>query len=284
MRNRFPLSSDDCELILALEDCPSLAELAKKFHRDHSIISRAFKRISEHYPVVEKKAGKWCLTEIGKRINDSSRIAIASQLDTFQTTRTLRIGTNREFAARILGPNFKSIQDLFPGTILEISAFERGTEQALLQGQIDIGIDCDRPFDPTISYKQVIDEPIVSVSCKEFVKKNRKKIEEGFYYKLPHLLCERLNPDKIFSKPDNQFIISSRFNDIATTRAACIQGAGWALLPRYAVLEELTSGKLVQIDSEAYGSSKYGVWWVRHKKYLKVESEKIIRWLESREF
>jgi DNA-binding transcriptional LysR family regulator len=281
--NRFLLTAEECELLLELEEAPSLSTVAEKMGRDHSVISRCLKRVSEKAPVVEKKAGRWMLTEVGKKFNNSSRTMIAAQASLSQTYQSIRIGTNREFAARVLGPDLGILMALLPKTSLSINAYENGTEEALLNGQIDIGFDCDRPHDPEIAYKLIADEPILPVCGKSFYKKHQKAIQTGNYIGLPHLMCERLYPDKILSKLENHPEVVARFNDIATVRAACLQNVGWALLPGYAVKEELLAKKLIQMDDGTYGKSKYGIWWVRHRPYLKDTVEKLTGWLQSKE-
>jgi DNA-binding transcriptional LysR family regulator len=281
--SRFPLSTDDCELLLEFELCSSLQELSNRVMRDHSIVSRALKRLSEKFPVVEKKGGKWALTALGRKVNDASRAALAHQISTLNEQSTLNIGTNREFAVQVLAPGLKKIKELFPKTLISIHTFEQGTENALLQGHIDIGFDCDRPFAPEIAYKLSIDEPIIAVASRDFVRKFKGEIASENYLELPHLLCERLHPDKILSRSDNQLVIEGRFNDITTTRAVCLQGFGWALLPRYAIKEELKSGKLIPIAQNNFGKSKYGVWWLRSRSHLKEDCEKLTAWLSKQE-
>ncbi len=278
--DKFILTSDECELLLAFEGVVSLPLLAVKVGRDHSVVSRQLKRISEKMPAVEKKGGKWVLTEIGKEVNLISRSMLQAQNDLNHAHTTLRVGTNREFATRIIAPQFKKLSERFPKTTLSVSCFESGTETALLNGLIDIGIDCDRPHDPDISYKLLIDEPIVAVCNKTFYQANRKSIENDDYQKLPHLLCSRLHPDKILQKSENQMDIVGRFNDIAVTRNVCLTGLGWALLPRYAIKEELEQKELIILDKGQFAQSKYGIWWLRGRTYLKPAAQQLVQWLE----
>jgi len=216
-------------------------------------------------------------------MNESSRSALASQVTTLNEQSALRIGTNREFASQVIAVDFKTLRSLFPKTTLSIHAFEQGTENALLQGHIDVGFDCDRPYSPEIAYKLIVDEPIFAVATKEFVKVHKKQIAAGNYLELPHLLCERLHPDKILARSENHLLVEARFNDIATTRAVCKLGIGWALLPAYAVKSELKAGTLVQIDQKIYGKSKYGVWWLRSRSHLKDPCEKLVQWMNRQE-
>ena len=56
-RIRFPLSSEQCELLAAFEDAGSLAELAKLMAKDVSVVSRNLQSLSES-GVLEKVNGR----------------------------------------------------------------------------------------------------------------------------------------------------------------------------------------------------------------------------------
>lgn len=280
--NRFLLSSADCELLLEFEKSDSLLEVAQKVGRDHSAVSRIVKRIADVYPVFEKRAGKWVLTDIGRRVNQATRAAMEAQSHTLKAVSALRIGTNREFASRVMGPDFLLLQREFPNTELSIHALHGGTESALLNGQVDLAVDCDRPFSPDIAYRLVVDEPIVPVASPTFLRRHAQEIAAERYITLPHLLCERLHPDKIFLKTENPMAIAGRFNDIATARAACLAGAGWALLPSYCVDVELNSKALRVLDDRDMGKSKYGVWRLRGRREMKASWDRLVDWLSTK--
>ena len=193
----------------------------------------------------------------------------------------LKIGTNREFASRIIGSSLGELEDIFPKTQLRICAFEEGVEKALTDGLVDIGIDCERPFNPDISYRICLSEDIVAVCTPDFKKKYLQEFKSGDFFGLPHLLCDRLYPDKILKKSDNRLNIRASFNDIATTRTACLTSMGWALLPRYTINSEIDEKKLVIIDSQTSGISNYGVWWLRNRKSIEPFAHKLKSWLEA---
>ncbi len=281
LSGRFLLTTSECELLLALEEGHSLTQISESMNRDHSVLTRALKKLSEKIPVVEKKGGRWALTSLGQKINEASRSMIASQMILSQNPTILKIGTNREFGARILGPDLPQICEAFSNCHISIYCYENGIEEALLKGQIDVGFDCDRPYDPEIAFKTLVQEPLLVVCGKEFYKKNQKVIQSGNYLSLPHLLCERLNPNKLVSKGESVLNIFARFNDIATARAACLQNLGWAFLPHYALIPELKSKSLVQIDPTRFGQSKYGVWWIRNRTHVLPAVEKLSAWLAT---
>lgn len=277
----FILTSEECELLMAFESAPNLEKLAGSVRRDISNISRSLSRISSKLPVIEKQSGRWVLTELGRKLNQHTRDSVQFQRSLFQKQSWLRIGTNREFAARVLGAHLNDIQSIFPESQIRIMAFESGTEQALLEGAIDIGIDCERPFSPEIAYKMSMKEPIIAVASPQFKKNHNKEIRDGRFFGLPHLLCDRLAPDRILIKSENTLNTLASFNDIATTRAACQLGQGWALLPRYAVRSEIENGTLVPVESVGGGESNYGIWWLRGRKFLEPSALQLHAWLKE---
>lgn len=281
MIQQFTLSSDQCELLLAFETAPTLNALAASMGRDISVVSRSLARIAEKLPVVEKQAGRWILTEMGRRLNQHTRDSLQFQNSLSQKQELLKIGTNREFAARIIGPRLKELIDLFPQTQLTIHSYERGTEEPLMSGLIDIGFDCERPFAPEIAYKLFIDEHIVAVCQPRFFRKNAALIRDGELARLPHLLCDRLFPDRILEMSENRMEILARFNDIATARAACVAGLGWALLPLYAVRKEISARELQVVETMKRGGSKYGVWWLRSRVNLRPQVERLSVWMKT---
>lgn len=282
LSRKFCLSTEECEILILFEETQSLAEVAQVLGRDHSVVARALKKITDRFPVAEKRAGKWFLTELGRSLNETTRSALRAQQSALGSSAKLRIGTNREFSSRVLCWDFQTIQALFPNTELSISAYQQGTESALLMGQIDVGIDCERPHDPDISYRLMADEEIIVVASKDFIKRHQLERSNKDYSSLPHLFCERLSPDKMLSNLESATKVVARFNDIASARAACVGGIGWALLPRYAVQDELDRRLLIQIDKKVFGRSKYGVWWLRGRSYLKPTIEKLCSWLKGK--
>lgn len=277
----FILTTAELELLMAFESADSLEKISQLLGKDISNISRSLNKIAEKLPVVEKQNNRWHITDLGKRLNQHTKDSIQFQRSLSQHESYLKIGTNREFAARIFGPRINELKKIFPNTQLRICAFEDGTENPLLTGLIDIGIDCERPHAPDISYKFSMSENIIAVCSPQFKKINAKNINKEQITSLPHLLCDRLYPDRLLKKNDNILNVSASFNDIATTRAACLNDAGWALLPQYAVQKELDNKTLVQLDIQDITGSNYGVWWLRSRKFLEPTAIKLKNWLGS---
>ena len=280
MIDRMLLNSDDSELLIAFEQGKTVEKTAQIVGKDPSGVSRQLLRISRTCPALEKVSGKWALTDTGRRLCYSIKEFINLQRHIVAKKGILRIGTNREFGSRIIGPRISELNQLFPNTYISISTFELGTEDALLNGMVDLSIDCEKPIDPEIGFRHLLSDPIIAVCSPSFFKKHRKSLCSDKIFSVPHLLCNRLFPHRIVENVTNVNSVFS-FNDIATTRAACIVGNGWALLPRYTVKDELKKKVLITIEGKAWASTKYGLWWSR-ERFSEIQSIKLIsNWLKS---
>jgi DNA-binding transcriptional LysR family regulator len=281
--SRYYLNSDECELLLAFEQAPSLSQVSQIVGRDISAISRVLTRIVEKAPVITKQGNRWQLTELGRRVNVQTRDSMTGQNYVLSETATLRIGTNREFASQVIAPDLPRLMEIFPKTLISIHTYEGGTEQPLLNGQIDLAIDCDRPFDSGIAFQNFLNEPMKAVCSQAFWRKYRKHFAENDTVNVPHLHYTRIPVDHILTSSENRVQSVAQFNDIACVRAACISGAGWALLPAYTVKEALQSGDLVSIPMKALNhNTKYGIWWLRHQPSIKKYVTELRKWMSTK--
>lgn len=66
---KFPLTSEQLELLIAFEQHGSLKELAEFMGKDQSVVSRQLQRLGEDCQVIKKVSGKWSITPLGTKIN-----------------------------------------------------------------------------------------------------------------------------------------------------------------------------------------------------------------------
>jgi nicotinamidase-related amidase len=85
---KFPLTSDQLELLLLFERHKGLAELAKAMGRDSSVISRQLQKLASEFPVIAKEQGKWVLTAVGKTINEVTARVIEEYQSSLLIKRT----------------------------------------------------------------------------------------------------------------------------------------------------------------------------------------------------
>lgn len=269
-------SFDENKLLSELINRPTLEVLSKRLGKDASVISRDLKRISEKAPVIEKVNGRWVLTELGLELALWSKKIAVEEREILGKDYGLTIATTREFASRILAKNFHSFIN---GSVrYHIMTCENGIEEAILKGQADIGLDCGGPKDPSISFKQVIHEDIVSIASPKFVREKKiKSLTEASDEDFLHY--SRLRPLKEIDVTKGK--VGS--NDISVLRSLLLDHHGWATLPYYAVKEELENKKLVVIPGGELKGYKFGVWWLRGRTSLMKRVKEFELWLGNQE-
>ena len=77
-RQKFPLSSDQLELLMGFGESTGLAALSESMCRDPSVVSRGLQKIAEDYPVLVKIKGRWELTPLGHQVNTATKASITS--------------------------------------------------------------------------------------------------------------------------------------------------------------------------------------------------------------
>ncbi len=277
---QMPISSEDCELLLEFSKAESLAALAKAVGRDISVVSRKLQRLAATVPVLEKQQSRWVITPLGKEIVQWTRDAVVSQSRLLERPHSLRIATTREFAARVLAPALPQLSKKLPKIEFEIYSFEEGTEEALLQGNIDFAFDCGRPTNPDIRFRLLAREEVGLVASPAFLRAHPITKAENLF-QAPHLEFLRLKPTrylKLHAQVENRV---ARFNDIGACRSAAVAGAGWTLLPVYAVREELQQGKLKRLEFFTVEQENFGLWWLRDRISLKPYLDIFAEWLKN---
>ena len=66
---------------------------------------------------------------------------------------------------------------------------------------------------------------------------------------------------------------------MAALREACAAGHGWAVLPVYAVRDEVHSGRLTVITGADLPTEDFGVWWLRGSPAAHAWVGRAIHWL-----
>jgi len=278
---RFTFTTEEMELLSFFEEASSLNNTAKSFGRDVTIVSRMLKRISEKSPVLEKISGRWHLTEQGKQLCALTRDTIKAQKALLNERKNLRVGTNREFLQKVLLPDYSILKNKLPQTEFMFRSYEAGTEKALLEGQIDIAIDCGSPYSPEVSFKTCVRESMILCCHIDFYNKHKAQFKKSLFEEIPHIRYDRMRIDKYYPHIKTAQT-ALHFSDIVNARDACLLGYGWTLLPVYMIQDALKKKSIVQLSPQT-ASEKYGVWWLKRRPSLANESQHFIHWLSQKD-
>ncbi|MFY7991672.1 MAG: LysR substrate-binding domain-containing protein [Bacteriovoracaceae bacterium] len=231
--SRFNIQTDEAEILLYLEKSLNLREVGEFLGKDVSVISRRLKSLSERTPFLIKQDNQWRLTPAGRKFNDWTRRAMSEQESLMNAQTKLVVATTREFSSLVMCPDLKWWARHL--SHFEISTTDDGIESQLLKGVADFGFDCGTPYSPQIAFKRGPAEEFCLVfSPKLDIKKIHDISSLPFYFYSRLSLRELKEVCKIDSLQPTIL-----FNDMASVRSALIHGAGWSILPRYVIDEEV---------------------------------------------
>ncbi|MGE0174489.1 MAG: cysteine hydrolase family protein [Oligoflexales bacterium] len=98
VRARFPLSSDQLELLLAFEQGGTLQSLSESMAKDPSVVSRNLQQLAEASPVIVKVKGRWQISPLGIQVNERTRTYLSSIDEVLKTQRQPK-------AKKVIGDN-----------------------------------------------------------------------------------------------------------------------------------------------------------------------------------
>lgn len=287
-RTQFPLSSEDCELLCALQSTASLRELAVAVRKDASVLSRQLAAIATKAPVLEKIQGRWALTAMGQDVVKWAQDSIRDLEKVFDQRSILKIATTREFGAKVLAPGLKKLlalyeKDFLIHVVTSDDSQNGSVEKLILNGEAECGIDCGRPRDPLIAFRFAMEERFGIYAAPRLFGKAPgvpKTLEEllGF----PCLQYTRMPASRYLELEREVPLTAGYFNDLATLAEACAQGMGWAVLPSYAVKRKIEAKRLVALDLKPIAADHFGVWWLRSRKQSEELVRPLLKWLGAR--
>ncbi len=281
MRN-FAVNSEDCELLLLFNELKSLDKISSTLNKDASVVSRQLKSLALRTNTLEKIDGRWQVSKLGTRLISWATDAIEDQKSSLKGKKNIKIATTREFAARLLIPQIRTLIGEKDVSVSLISSDE-GVENLLLSGKADFGFDCGRPNDPAIAFKKIVKESFVCVAAPKFVAK--RKVAKFQDLQIDDCLkFMRTELSMLDLEIDTGWYFGI-FSDIASQREAALMGFGWAIIPYYAVAREIEKDELVIIPGKKFEEENYGVWWARSKSKPEVLEiiEKAKNWLKTLE-
>ncbi|MFO0676215.1 MAG: LysR family transcriptional regulator [Polyangiaceae bacterium] len=277
----FGLDSTDCELLAAFAASGSLRATAMRLGRDASVISRSLSRVARIAPVVEKRRDRWVLTPLGVSLNRWTAEAVRTQGAVLGRPTSVRIGTTREFASRVVVPGWEELFATTEGAPV-LRTFESGLEAALVASTIDVAFECGRPLDPDVAFRVGAKEPMVVCASPAFLRRHRVRSTKTILG-TPYVSYERSPASVLLDLEREVPEIACVMNDIAAARAAVVRGLGWSILPAYAVREEKEKRAIVTLEDRVIPSERFGVWWLRGDRSAASWATRALAWLRTRD-
>lgn len=288
---KYLVSSDDCMVLLALRDSRSLREAAKSLACDPGGLLRKVQRIADELDLVQKRQGKWTLTERGEALVAWTMESILSQRQLLEGESVVRFAAPTWFAERVLIPRVSDLPlETGRRPMVEFIVPGQGFELALMEGKCDYAVACHPPESPVIAHRQVRAERWVVVASPQFlhasglvsrlsagVKKREVTLTE--LLGLSFVRHSALNPEQFFSS-EQVSATTLTVDNLAGVRAAVVNGLGWSFVPFALVAEEVRAHRLVEVRHPISMDRKVCVWWLRNSVRGRIKVSQVSAWIE----
>lgn len=256
-------------------------------------ITTQIQRLEESYGAVlfERYGRQMRLTMAGEALlhyaNEILRLhAESKEVIAQQTAGTLSIGTIETLAAYYLPPLLQHYREHYPDMNMVL---QPGNEPAIIQGvkegQLDFGFILDTPYtDPEVYTISIRQEELVIVTPLEHRLTQQSQVvvrdleneslvltEEGCTYRA--LLLKSLKENNV------SYRLMSEFGSLEAIKQCVMYGWGVALLPRFAVEDEVKSGKLSAVPFYQHDCHFYTQLIYLKRKWLPKAFEHFLRML-----
>lgn len=275
---KYPISPEDCLILLAVKESTSLREAARTLNCDPAGLLRKVQRLSKDYGLLQKIHGRWALTSQALPLVVWTQESILSQKKALRGERTLRIASTTWFAERVLIPHLNSFTKSGDRTTFQFLVPDKNFEQTLMEGDCDFVVVCHPPENPAIGYKQILKEPWSVVVAPKLLSQKRGTLLLQDLHKIPFVRHKDVNPMALFPEDLNlEMSASLTIDNLVGIRSAVIHGLGWSFVPTALVGEELAKGELKQIGDRYELDRKICLWWLRGS----FEGQKNLRTITS---
>jgi DNA-binding transcriptional LysR family regulator len=238
------------------------SKCAKRLFVTQSAISHAIKKLEDSLDakLVEKSGKKFSLTDEGKILFRSCE-KIFSEIDHVESElderasrpTTVKIGVTVEFGLSILIKHISKFLDENPDILVDYTLSSK-LLSSLQNDEVDLMIDCNHHLDPELLHHKLFREEYVVIASPKYLKMHKihsprdlqhttiLSIDKdltwwnNFTHSLP--LRDRVDFDNV-----------TEINHIRGIINCAIYSMGVGFVPRYSVVSELKSNKLVDVFS-----------------------------------
>lgn len=238
----------------------SYTHAARRLHVSQSAVSHAMRKLEDQLgqPLVRWEGRQLVLTRAGLTLHqaaerifaDLDRVEQRLAEDRRPTTRVL-VGAPVEFGTTFLLPRMGPFLRAHPELHVDLR-FSHHLVDALLEGEVDLAVDCVAHPDPSVLSAALFREDYAVVASPELLASHPlpspRHLEE-----VPVLSLDREGRwwDRVLDalEPGQQPVLSRvvGINHVRGLVTAAVHGLGVGLVPRYTVLAQLEEGSLVAL-------------------------------------
>lgn len=257
------LDWQDIQIFLEVARSQRLTDAARRLGLDHSTLSRRTRRFEQklNTQLFERSTHGYHLTEAGQQLlahaEEMARHAFEageSLTDkNHQISGQIRLGVTEGFGTWVIAPLLSAFCERHPGITLDLLALPRVVN--LSRHEADLAITVERPVSPGLVISRLCDYRLRLYGSEEYLARfgRPERLAELGQHRLVGYVddlifseqlsyLEPLLDPAVVGHPGPHFAIRS--TSVTTQHAACLQGAGLAVLPCF--MAE-TSAPLVRV-------------------------------------
>lgn len=276
----------------------SFQKAANKLNYTQSTVTFQIKQLEEELALklFEKIGRRMELTQAGKNILPYVDMVLqgTEQISNYgkslsEITGSLKLAIPDSILIYTMQPFIQAFLHEAPNVQLVINSIQSGeVNQAVMNGTADIGINCEKDSYPdTIVHKKLgtykallVAAPFANNSLLDFITPHQRKPFS--------LICNE--PDGYYQLEMNKYLVKKdivlnpymKVQSIEAVKRCVMNNLGIAVVPSYAVVEELKNGSLIPIKTEL-DEKRYHSIYVYHKnKWISPQMELALNLLKEK--
>lgn len=244
------LDWQDIQIFLEVARSERLTDAARRLGLDHSTLSRRTRRFEQtlNTQLFERSTHGYHLTEAGQQLlahaEEMARHAFEageSLTDkNHQISGQIRLGVTEGFGTWVIAPLLSAFCERHPGVTLDLLALPRVVN--LSRHEADLAITVERPVSPGLVISRLCDYRLRLYGSRDYLARHgtpEGRAELGAHRLIGYVddlifseqlsYLEPLLDPAVVGHPGPHFALRS--TSVTTQHAACLQGAGLAVLP-----------------------------------------------------
>jgi len=269
---------------------------AELLYVTQSAVSHSLKKLESSVgtPLIFRQAGRYGLTEAGialmgvceKAFREIEVFESELKRETWQKRQTLRLGAPVEFGTTLLMEHIKAFLDTHPHLHLNCY-FSHHLHPALLQGEVDLIIDCRPCHRPEVERIPLFRERYVVIASPSFLANHQ--ISQPQDLESVKVLSmdeggEWWNNFIFAQTPENRIVLRRivQINHVRGMINGALSDLGVSFVPRYTVEKKLRDGRLCDVFPGARLMDDYFCIYIKRDKMAIEKNAQLISFLKEK--
>lgn len=283
--------------LVTILETGSFQKAATKLNYTQSTVTAQIKQLEEELSIklFEKIGRQMKLTQAGKDILPSIKTILQGeeQISNYgkslaEITGTLKLAIPDSILIYTMQPFFQAYLHKAPNVQLIVNSIQSDEiNQSIVDGIADIGINCEKEYYPdTVIHKELgtyqvllVASPFADISLLDFVTPHQRKPvslicnePKGYY---------QIELNKYLAKKDIILNPYMKVQSIEAVKRCVMNNLGIAIVPTYAIEEELKNGALVPVKTELDEKIYKSVYVYHKNKWLSPQIALALDLLQS---